>query len=275
MAQATESPGASPQGPPVNLLWTGGWDSTYRLVSLLLQHRRAVVPYYLIDTTRPSQAAERDAMERIRAKLGEDWPHTRGWLAPTEFAAVGDVPPDAEIDGAFQRIVRRQFIGNQYAWLARFCRRRGLRDLELSVQKTAHGAYVLLRDFVVPATTPWGATTYRLADAHRGADEHTVFGCFTLPLFETTKLEMARTVDARGWGPVMGLTWFCHRPAANGRPCGICNPCLYAIEQGFGWRISPRRRALSAVYRATVRPLKLTAKKLRHRLEPDVRVPGA
>jgi hypothetical protein len=59
----------------------------------------------------------------------------------------------------------------------------------------------------------------------------------------------------------MGLTWFCHHPTRENEPCGTCNPCLNVIDEGFGWRISPRRRALAAVYRWTVRPLRKSARR--------------
>src|SRR5688572_33020809 len=37
---------------PVALLWTGGWDSTFRLLMLLLVERRAVQSYYIVDRLR-------------------------------------------------------------------------------------------------------------------------------------------------------------------------------------------------------------------------------
>ena len=35
----------------VKLLWTGGWDSTFRLLQLLLLYEKKVQPYYIIDPT--------------------------------------------------------------------------------------------------------------------------------------------------------------------------------------------------------------------------------
>jgi hypothetical protein len=48
----------------------------------------------------------------------------------------------------------------------------------------------------------------------------------------------------------MELTWFCHRPI-RGEPCGVCNPCIYTIQEGLGVRVpaSGRRR-----YRMRVMP---------------------
>jgi hypothetical protein len=74
-------------------------------------------------------------------------------------------------------------------------------------------------------------------------------------LFEVTKLDMAREADDRGWRPFMDMTWFCHSPI-RGKPCGICNPCLYTIEEGLGDRLPRLSRVRSAVFRACVLPFK-------------------
>ena len=55
---------------PVQLFWTGGWDSTFQLLRLLLDQRAPVVPYYLLRDRRTSTTHELEAMERIRAAHG-------------------------------------------------------------------------------------------------------------------------------------------------------------------------------------------------------------
>ena len=57
------------RAPSVHLLWTGGWDSTFRLLQLLLQQRVPVVPHYLVDDTRPSAQTELRTMACIRDRL--------------------------------------------------------------------------------------------------------------------------------------------------------------------------------------------------------------
>jgi hypothetical protein len=37
---------------------------------------------------------------------------------------------------------------------------------------------------------------------------------------------------------IMEKTWFCHTPV-HGEPCGVCNPCSHAIEEGLVFKISP------------------------------------
>ena len=96
----------------------------------------------------------------------------------------------------------------------------------------------------------------------------TIFGAFSFPLFETTKLDMARVAGQRGWDAIMHMTWFCHRPGRDQQPCGHCNPCLYTIEEGLGWRIPLAHRVTSLAYRALVRPWRAPAKALVARWHP-------
>ena len=251
-----------PPIPPVNLLWTGGWDSTYQLLRLVLDHRRPVQPFYLADGNRASTRIEIETMDSIRRRIAETHPETHGLLLPTRYSRVQELAPDPDIEEAFARIRRRSFIGDQYAWLARFCRQCGIEDVELSVEYSMHGAHAALERALEPVEAAGGYPSYRIDPRQGDTDEYRVFRYFSFPLFDITKLQMLETVREREWTELMGMTWFCHRPRSDRQPCGCCNPCLYAIEQGFGWRIPPRRRALSAVYRLTVKPVKGTLKAL-------------
>lgn len=248
---------------PVHLLWTGGWDSTFQLLRLLLVSGQPVRPIYLVDETRGSLAVELRTMTRIRERLGELHPDTRALMLPTLYAHVTELQPAPEIDHAFLRLQRRCPIGSQYAWLAKFCRQHGLSDVETGFEKTRLGAGALLTDLAVEGTSAAGYPVHRIAPEEQHTDVGMVFGAYAFPLFAITKQDMAREVDAREWRPIMHETWFCHHPAGS-EPCAMCNPCQSVIDAGLGWRISPRRRALGAVYRATVGLARKTAKRLVH-----------
>ena len=92
-----------------------------------------------------------------------------------------------------------------------------------------------------------------------------MFGGFGYPLIATTREHMLEIMRDNDWTELMGMTWFCHRPA-HGVPCGLCKPCRANIEEGFGWRIPRRRRALSAVYRYTLLPVRMGARRVVLRL---------
>jgi len=246
---------------PVQLFWTGGWDSTFRLLQLLLAHGLPVAPVYLVDETRASTQTEFDTMERIREALFEAHPGTRALLQPTRVSRVADIAPDAAIDCGYARLAARYGMGNQYAWLARHCREHALHGIELSCECALHGAGVMLQANIVPMVAPQGYATFHIPPTAPDADAALVFGAFGLPLVRTTREQMVAQAQRAGWMRLMGMTWFCHRPTRAGTPCGVCNPCLTSIKQGFGWRVSRPRRAAGVLYRMTLLPLR---KAVRH-----------
>lgn len=249
---------------PVEFFWTGGWDSTFRLLTLLLEHRLPVQPSYVYDERRASAPIEVATMERIREALVKAHPHTREMLLPTRIVQLHDRAPDDDIQRAFDAILRTHRIGDQYAYLARYCRDNGLADVELSIEWGPRGTPNALEPHLVPAASKEELPTFRLRDDAPEAFRR-VFGAFTFPLMGMTKLEEAQIATRNGWNELMAETWFCHRPTKDLRPCGFCNPCQYALEEGFGARIPRSRRALSRLYHATLMPLRGRARQVLRR----------
>src|SRR5699024_10809179 len=65
------------------LLWTGGWDSTFRLLQLLLEDKKPVQPIYIISRFRKSSDHELKVMENIRELLTERG--VQNLLRPTAY----------------------------------------------------------------------------------------------------------------------------------------------------------------------------------------------
>lgn len=221
--------------PVTHLLWTGGWDSTFRLLSLVVLEKRIVQPYYVLDDPRhrPSVPAERQAMCRIREHLADRFPTAATRVLPTIECSLDEIAPDATITEQFDRSLRSSFIGGQYEWLARFCAQRNLDALELSIHRDDR-ARELLTDLVDDSRV-------RLDPRHKGDPRYELFKYFRFPLFDTTKQQMREQSTRAGFDDLMNLTWFCHRPT-RGQPCGRCNPCIYTIEEGLADRVPLRGR---------------------------------
>ena len=255
------APRATAEAACTNLLWTGGWDSTFRLLQLLLLHRVPVRPVYLTDPTRPSTQIELSTMARIRDHLHVAHPHTRDLLQPPRIVAVDDVPEDAEIAGALREIRRRVYIGDQYAWLPAFCRQAAIGDIELGVH-VDDKVQALVQPFAMEFEHPAGYRSVRVDPRHAGTTEFRLFRWFSFPLFHIDKVGMDQRAEAEGWGAIMGMTWFCHAPV-RGRPCGTCAPCVYTIEEGLARRVPGSRRAVSFFYRRLALPLKEPLRRMR------------
>lgn len=217
------------------LLWTGGWDSTFRLLTLLLREQREVQPYYILDRLdfRPAVPAEREAMRLIRQALLKRWPDAAVRLADTLECQLADIDADTETQRYYERCLAIGFIGGQYEWLARYCRQHGIDGMELSIHRDDK-ARELLAELI-------GPDRYQLDARFAGDCRYELFKSFRVPLFDLSKRQMQSEARDGGFEAIMKLTWFCHRPR-RGQPCGTCNPCIYTIEEGLGERVPPSGR---------------------------------
>lgn len=229
----------------VNLLWTGGWDSTFRLLLLLLKEKKAVQPFYLKFPTkkikkgdlsvRKSTHKEIKVMENIRKKLFRDYPSTKKLLKPIKIVDAATLSPDKIISQSFYDLVEDNYIGNQYITLARFSDQYKIDELELSIHLDDK-AHDILEPFVEKKKVR-GSVVYKIKEAETPSSIYQLFKNFTFPIFYYSKRDMGNIADNHNWKAIMKLTWFCHHPVFGSIPCGICNPCIYTIEEGLGWRV--------------------------------------
>lgn len=243
--------------PSVRLLWTAGWDSTYRLMTALLVRRKGVQPYYLTDPGRPSTPFELRAMEHIAAAVARKDPRAAAMLRRPIVSSLVELRPDAEVTARFERLRARSHLGGQYDWLARFAVQNALEDLELSIHQDDRAA-MFLQPHVV-REEGGGDPYFRLRDDPPDPDL-LIFRRFRFPVFDKTKRDMERDARQQGFADVMEMTWFCHIPTADGQPCGRCNPCRYTMEEGLARRIPLRTRIRNhRVVQGIKRPLRAAA----------------
>lgn len=238
----------------VSVLWTGGWDSTFQVLRLLLKYRLPVIAYYLEDDTRASTATELLTIERIAEALHRDHPHTQLLLRPLRRFRVAEIAPRPALQQALRQIRQHLYIGDQYLWLPAFCEQHGLDNIELSVH-VDDKVQALLSSKVMDIEQAGRYRSYRVNPAYIGTAEYALFRHFSFPLFGIDKRAMEAEAAAEGWSSYMEMTWFCHRPR-QGLPCGSCAPCVYAIEEGLARRVPPLRRLWSFFYRKLALPLK-------------------
>ncbi|SMO41477.1 hypothetical protein [Fodinibius sediminis] len=209
------------------LLWTGGYDSTFRLLQLLFLEKREVQPLYVLDLSHRSPIHELQAMNEIRGEL------TRGGmvgelLKQTIYIDISEIQIDHEISNAWRRLRKERHVGRQYVWFASLCKQYGLREVELSIEADNEDS---VSESIVDC----------LDTNSMAPDVKTIFQYFTLPIIDLTRQEMQKIAEREDWLDLLDLTWFCHHPIYHpfkkGIPCGVCNPCRIAIEEGAGHRI--------------------------------------
>lgn len=229
----------------VHLFWTGGWDSTFRLLQILLEEKKPVQTHYIIDQRRASRTKEMETQQEIRRWLAEHYPYTAELFPGTNFFTLEDIKPDLEISDAYQKIIKRRHIGDQYEWLARYCKQNGIHEMEIGKEKFATFEYI--RDyehFLYPEFEEAFISEPDYESMKKNA--LVLFRDISMPLRHISKVDMLEISKQKKWLPVMEITWFCFNPVRDRIPCGLCNPCTYVIQNNFAWRIPKHRR----VYRA-------------------------
>lgn len=243
----------------VHVLWTGGWDSTFRLLQLALVRGRAVQPHYIVDTGRPSTLHELRAIHAIREGLRDLSPDAARRVAPTHVVSIHDIAPDPTVTARYARLRSRGPLGTQYDWLARFVRQYGVRDLELCIH-VDDKAEAFVRPHVALYESRDGDGWWALSPSVADDPDLALFESYRFPLLTMSKLEMREIARAQGLLPLMLQTWFCHSPIGDAA-CGRCNPCVYTVEEGMAERLPAaamrryRRQALRRRIAASARGL--------------------
>lgn len=240
----------------VRLLWTGGWDSTFRLLCLSREEGLTIRPLYIRDHARKGMVYELGAMCEI---LPEVRAIAKARVLDVELydrSAILRDYPDEWISAAYARLAEQYRLGYQYELFALLCKGLGVRA-ECSVEDSERSKAKAVLDAqcrLVPCEDVplGGAMRQRVEPSGKDTDGEIVFGCLDLGSLGVSKSAAQRLSREMGWMPIMRKTWFCHTPV-NGRPCGLCNPCKDAWAEGMGWRLPPSahlRRCREAVLAA-------------------------
>lgn len=245
----------------VEIFWTGGYDSTFRICQLS-KHEVTIRPYYMSDK-RKSEEYELSAINAIREKLLKN-PGTKAKIEPIIFVSVEERHNDDRITKAFQSLLKQDFMGSQYEWLAVFALRHP--GIELSIHKDDKAIALINKHGALKMENgPYGS--YYVIDTEKSSEDlNIIFGREHFPLVDYTKIEMKKEYASLGLSDVIKYTWFCHTPI-NGEPCGMCNPCQYTIQEGMSERFSPealkRYHNRNKLAYRIIRRIKMVVSKLR------------
>ena len=228
------------------LLWTGGWDSTFRLCQLARMEGVEVQPYYL---TLPRPGYEEE-LKRIPLlwDLLQKHPKRRATILPVKYIDRDDLPIPPEIEEAWQKFRDAPYeLGGQYRRIAVFARSHPGIELgqERYYKKLGHLRKLLIEKGHMRLTPD--QTGYFVKE-DCDPDVWLLFGNLRLPICELHEPQMAKMVHRWGFDDVMSHVWFCYTPV-NGEPCGLCVPCLTKHKNGMYKLLNGEAIQRAAVYR--------------------------
>lgn len=203
----------------INLLWSGGRDSTYRLCYLLLVEQREVQTHYIINVERKSLHHELKAMDAIKQKIREL--HEVGaLLRDTIFYMRGDIEKNKEMAEMNQGILMEIHIGYMYEYLARYARQFNLTSLELCIDASPP---LTIHDLVI------NDLTEELVMKQEPRNPNLLmFKNFRFPVIHLTKQDMNLDAEKHDFLEIMNYAWYCMEPDGD-KPCGKCRSCKSAI----------------------------------------------
>lgn len=213
----------------INILWTGGMDSTFRVVELS-RRQCTIQPYYILIGVRKSFRYELNAIEKISEILRKD-NRTQAKISDPIIVEEKDIPRDADIFDSWFRLMRAKSW--QYYLFAKYASQQHL-EMEMGIQFSPNGSVAENVDETL--LVPHSIQDYDVLviDKER-ADKDTlaVFGnfCFPQSLYHKSKKEEIDILRKDGYGKVLKHVWFCFKPIW-GFPCGHCAPCISSEKEG-------------------------------------------
>lgn len=220
-------------GKPVTfLLWTGGYDSTHRLLQLLLIYQMPVQPVYisakntdgfaLIHGRRDNRNEERNAMYKIIDQIQTQYPYTRNLILPMIDVHTVRYPPvvykhmhTMKTMGHFHR------IHSQYGAFATVSRK--LNIIMDQCAENGPNTYLgkAISGYVVP-TIHNQMPSWIISTA--SPQYLSIFDMLRFPLIKMTKHDMLEQARDKKFDHILALTFSCWQPI-NGAPCNHCEMC--------------------------------------------------
>lgn len=219
-----------------HVLWTGGWDSTFRIIQL---YNRGLIlqPIYVIDYGRPSSKKEIETILALTDQIHHRFESSNGQILPLKFIKREDIPNDYYLKLIFKiiRLDKKKRIGKQYYWLA--CLSKKYNYLEQGFHNhEEEGLYLIYLNELTEIIDETGGRNWVANPKKMDFFRYQIFKNIRFPLMHISKLEMKQVAENEGFIDIMNLTWFCHR--SDKKPCGFCNPCKQYVIDGLGYRLN-------------------------------------
>ncbi len=260
------------------IFWTGGFDSTLRVVQLS-RYPICIQPVYctgVASDIRKSEFYELRAIKQITELLRKK-PETKAKILPLKIVSSSEVlkekqdsdfiyeelPHNHQVAQAFRRIYismmtprRKQlatgrgvlnavnvdlYIDSQYQWLAAYSNSRK-KPVEVGI--TARYVNKFLDaigggNAVEEINNGYFKQYVINKEKCKSEDGYTIFGNFAFSFYNAPlKPELIKEYKRLNCEDIMDLTWFCYDPI-DGKPCGQCWTCVHTYRDGITNRFTP------------------------------------
>ena len=213
----------------VEILWTGGYDSTFMLFLLAYNYNVKIQPYYL-DMDRNIRDREVKAIKKIFSFIKNDKLVRDKVLSP-KFIDSKYFVTENDVENAFNVYKESPYLlGSQIMYLAQFAKKhKGICFGQQRYSSVPGHMWKLLTEL---GHMEFNDKIGYLKKEKSEPFVYTLFGNFTLPIITYSNLMMAKMIKEWGLEEVFANVTWCYQPVHE-KPCGVCYPCRIKISQGL------------------------------------------
>lgn len=216
-----------------HVFWTGGYDSTWRILQALLVEKFPVLPIYLsgsIDNyetashKRRSKEFELAAMQAIRSAIAQCDPEASARLR--DLVVVPDVVMDKEVTSHMSKLKAQDMVRRrrcQYGTMAQLTCNIST-PVDISVVE-GDFLWKTMYSHLEHAENEWFISPAAIEQK----PELAIFRWLRFPLVRYSKESILQEATQRGYEQIMRMTWTCWYPRRNGEQCGKCGMCKHRI----------------------------------------------
>lgn len=212
----------------IEILWSGGWDSTFMLC-LLARTKEAVIQPYYLNIKRHIQKDEHRAMREIMkvVRIKKD---LKAKILPVKIVKQEYFKPSDEVVVAWKKYRGKPYlIGGQQQFIAEFSKsHKGICWGQERYLETPGHMTQLLLDKGNWKFTDDGVGYFTKEDCD--PDVFILFGNLTCPIAKYSEPMMWEKIQEWGYEDVFKHICFCYYPI-DGKPCGMCVPCKVKMKQ--------------------------------------------
>ena len=214
-----------------NLFWTGGFDSTFRLIELLHNPFAEVQPYYITchtDIARVNMSAEMESHQKIVALI-PNHKELVGTLLPVKYIDISDIPKDSTVSNDYNEQCKNPLYldhSYQFDWMARLAKHI-VPNIECGVQKD--DPIIFIRNKKYSEFSCDTDDVYHMIREKSKPKVFNVWGNLAYPLYNRTVKQIYHIFLEWGMEDIMKSIHTCYFPLKE--PCGVCGTCGSKITQ--------------------------------------------
>jgi len=227
---------------PLYIFWTGGYDSTFRILQATIVENRIVIPIYLsgdIDNyetnkvKRKNKDYELKTIQHIQEILSTQFPEASSNLRP--LITIDNLPITKHVDYNMNKLYKKGVISRsrcQYSSISQLALNMNV-PIEVSIEKNNGRLYTALSKRAKGFKENCKITISSLPP---NESEYKIFKNLRFPVIHLSKKDMLVYAQKHSYDHILKQTWSCWYPTKKGNPCEKCLMCKERIVYTDEWR---------------------------------------